>query len=913
MAPPEWMKRFEEIGQKGEEEVTAIENDGFVKTLKPSKRIDLDNTDAPVNRSSTGSFIGDKKERKDESSSIIRDTSESDVDDDAAAAYGRGGLVNNFQSKDETNKSCGDASGIEPEESSTVADEKVEENDNGGGDDDDLEEKGRRSPSGFYARLLSSPPKDDGDEQVGSDNITSMATTVDNDDDDQQQHQQPIDFGERWVVDHNEFSNNETENERNIVDETSMTTGTLKQSYMTDTHGDKYGNEVVTERNGNETQEAPESEEVYIDEDGNAIIPSNQFIHNNEEYGKTKHKYNATMQAYYDDTIDNVPSIVDRKLAGTTTSQMERNDEEAISRIETAEAYNNTNNQQRILYGIKKTKRSRMSWIVPILVFLLIASAILLVIFFVVLNEEKTASFVNPTFAPASTPTEYPPSNPTVSTSGNVDAAATTEFDPFQNSCDFDTSYQPSIIDQCECNGSIDTLADDVIIRWNYYKENVVANIYPEWNESVDSCSSENQALLWLSSGINNGGEINSLRRTQRYILAVVYYHQGGIDWRRSTNWLSEENVCVWEGVECNESSYVRILNLDRNWLTGILSDAPALLSTIEGYSVANNSLIGSIPKSYFASETLRSINFSGNALSGKIPSISRRNRLIEIDLGSNRLKGPIPTTIGNADSLTVFNVESNALSGTLPLSLFDLPFKDLAIGDNEFTGTIPSNISGASLLTSLSLGPNLFVGEIPTSLSELTNLVRLSMNGIPNLSGRLPATFGISLTNMAELSISGTSVNGDIPEQFSLMTNLEILRLNNNSLARNIPSSLSLLTNLRSLHLNDNALTGLLPSQIGLLSRLQELQLHTNRFIGSIPNEIGNLVNIRSITLDGNFMVGRVSNHVCDLRNYQLSVFVVGCPSVLGDSQTVVGIICNIPDCCTGFVFHLDHHYAVI
>ena len=215
MAPPEWMKRFEEIGQKGEEEVTAIENDGFVKTLKPSKRIDLDNTDAPVNRSSTGSFIGDKKERKDESSSIIRDTSESDVDDDAAAAYGRGGLVNNFQSKDETNKSCGDASGIEPEESSTVADEKVEENDNGGGDDDDLEEKGRRSPSGFYARLLSSPPKDDGDEQVGSDNITSMAITVDNDDDDQQQHQQPIDFGERWVVDHNEFSNNETENGNN--------------------------------------------------------------------------------------------------------------------------------------------------------------------------------------------------------------------------------------------------------------------------------------------------------------------------------------------------------------------------------------------------------------------------------------------------------------------------------------------------------------------------------------------------------------------------------------------------------------------------------------------------------------------------------------------------------------------------
>jgi hypothetical protein len=227
------------------------------------------------------------------------------------------------------------------------------------------------------------------------------------------------------------------------------------------------------------------------------------------------------------------------------------------------------------------------------------------------------------------------------------------------------------------------------------------------------------------------------------------------------------------------------------------LSDAPTILNAIEGYYVANNNLFGSIPKSYFENGTLRSVDFSDNALSGELSSFSRRTMLTDINLAMNSLKGIVPSSIKNAADLTIFNVESNAFSGTLPDSLFDLPLTDLAIGGNIFTGTTPVGLSGVSTLTSLSLGPNLFTGEIATSLSELTNLVQLSMIGIPDLGGRLPASFGLSLTNLVELSIAETSVEGDIPLQFSLMTNLEILRLNNNSLARNIPSSLGLLTNL--------------------------------------------------------------------------------------------------------------------
>jgi hypothetical protein len=45
--------------------------------------------------------------------------------------------------------------------------------------------------------------------------------------------------------------------------------------------------------------------------------------------------------------------------------------------------------------------------------------------------------------------------------------------------------------------------------------------------------------------------------------------------------------------------------------------------------------------------------------------------------------------------------------------------------------------------------------------------------------------------------------------------------------------------------------------------------------------------------------MDGRAPEGVCALRDQQLEQFVVDCPELVADSQTV-GIICSIPDCCT-------------
>ena len=100
-------------------------------------------------------------------------------------------------------------------------------------------------------------------------------------------------------------------------------------------------------------------------------------------------------------------------------------------------------------------------------------------------------------------------------------------------------------------------------------QSSVFCEIFPSWNYRITSCSAENQALVWMSTGINNGGEIDNILRLQRYSMAYLYYGQGGTGWTQSDGWLSEQNVCTWQNVVCDNESYIRSLSLDNNRLSG--------------------------------------------------------------------------------------------------------------------------------------------------------------------------------------------------------------------------------------------------------------------------------------------------------------------------------------------------------
>ena len=65
---------------------------------------------------------------------------------------------------------------------------------------------------------------------------------------------------------------------------------------------------------------------------------------------------------------------------------------------------------------------------------------------------------------------------------------------------------------------------------------------YPFMNETINSCSAQNQALVWLSTrNVRDGVDLY-----QRYILALLYLQANGTAWFNASKWLTYENECDW-------------------------------------------------------------------------------------------------------------------------------------------------------------------------------------------------------------------------------------------------------------------------------------------------------------------------------------------------------------------------------
>lgn len=111
-------------------------------------------------------------------------------------------------------------------------------------------------------------------------------------------------------------------------------------------------------------------------------------------------------------------------------------------------------------------------------------------------------------------------------------------------------------------------LAKDVRTRYSDLVKNFIPSIAGGYEGTISSCTPRNQALVWLSAGINNGGESNSAR-IQRFAMAEFFYEQEGLTWADSTNWLSSRSVCSWYGITCNADRVISKIELGDNNLTG--------------------------------------------------------------------------------------------------------------------------------------------------------------------------------------------------------------------------------------------------------------------------------------------------------------------------------------------------------
>lgn len=217
----------------------------------------------------------------------------------------------------------------------------------------------------------------------------------------------------------------------------------------------------------------------------------------------------------------------------------------------------------------RRRARRRRAWCCClILLCCLLILIILLIVFLLTMKDNDTVEDTPaPTFAPFvdETDDDYYYDDDIILAPG----VTTTEMAPVDNNCDFDD--QPgfaNVWDQCNCDGEITVIPDDVgqmrqlIIDRMFFKFYDADHTLP-----ANSCDPANMALIWLAAGDNrDAGEPR-----QRFALATSYFGLNGTIWDYDDEWLGELNECLWLGVQCNNRDTVNSFALDTNNIFGLV------------------------------------------------------------------------------------------------------------------------------------------------------------------------------------------------------------------------------------------------------------------------------------------------------------------------------------------------------
>lgn len=193
-----------------------------------------------------------------------------------------------------------------------------------------------------------------------------------------------------------------------------------------------------------------------------------------------------------------------------------------------------------------------------------------------------------------------------------------------------------------------------------------------------------------------------------REALVALYNAAGGDDWIDSTNWISDEPLGTWYGVETEGG---RVVHLDLcgpggNNLRGSIPAELGDLTALEDLRLSNNFLTGAIPSALGKLTELEVLRLSNNALSGPVPSeLSDLANLEELRLHRNRLTGDLPPDIRHLANLRRLRIEDNA--GLCAPR--DAGFRAWLLNLDEFRGDCAATVPALPLPAVLGLALLLF------------------------------------------------------------------------------------------------------------------------------------------------------------------------------------------------------------
>ena len=357
----------------------------------------------------------------------------------------------------------------------------------------------------------------------------------------------------------------------------------------------------------------------------------------------------------------------------------------------------------------------------------------------------------------------------------------------------------------------------------------------------------------WLAGLASHDGPGLQCSLSYREILETLYHATDGPNWKRNDNWLTNEPLDTWYGVEADTTGVVRRLRLNDNGLTGEIPAELGRFGALLVLDLRDNELHGSIPSDLGDLTRLRRLLLHGNRLEGEMPpELGNLAALRFLWLGSNLLQGVIPSEFGNLGALASLELRSNRLTGSIPSTLGDLSsLTSLRIEYNDLSGPIPAELGRLANLEVMSLYRNDLSGPIPAEFGNLGNLSALWL--LENeLTGPIPPQLA-DLANLTQLWLNGNELSGSIPPELGDLENLRQLRVDDNELTGPIPPELGDLTELETLSLASNALTGPVPPELGSLASLTWLDLSANRLSGTLPAALGDLTRLNGLVLHDN------------------------------------------------------------
>lgn len=312
--------------------------------------------------------------------------------------------------------------------------------------------------------------------------------------------------------------------------------------------------------------------------------------------------------------------------------------------------------------------------------------------------------------------------------------------------------------------------------------------------------------------------------RKSTFAKANDYYKFEVVGWTSSTNWLSSESECEWEGITCE-------------------GDA------VSGILLREHNLSGSLPVELaFFSSSLTTIDLTEN--------------LIFIDAENDR------TPFDHLNRLEQLLMEDNyVITDTVgvPASWAAMTsLKKLVLSYNILQGPLNQDLFAAwPALSHLEIESNFLSGSFPSTLLQLTDLEYLYMR-----------------RNSLELDMTEVLAANTLPQVFALW-------LDSNTVVGSLPSSISTHTELASISITNTTLGGSIPTEMGLLAGMRRIWLYQNNLTGEIPQELANLPALEVFEIYDNEIDGEMPRGVCQTisaTEYQFKALTADCDRVSCD-----------------------------